>query len=112
MLGDYPIELVERALNDKSTDLVLVLAKAADCCRATARALLTMRSADRRLSPMDVDQALLSFDRLQSTTARRALEFYRMRLRVDDKAHAPEHLAMAWFVEALPERPRPQQAGG
>jgi uncharacterized protein (DUF2336 family) len=112
MLGDYPIELVERALNDKSTDFVLVLAKAADCCRATARALLTMRSADRRLSPMDVDQALLSFDRLQSTTARRALEFYRMRLRVDDKAHAPEHLAMAWFVEALPERPRPQQAGG
>jgi uncharacterized protein (DUF2336 family) len=109
MLGDYPIELVERALNDKSTDLVLVLAKAADCCRTTARALLTMRSADRRLSPMDVDQALLNFDRLQPTTARRALEFYRMRLRVDEQAHAPEHLAMAWFVEALPERPR--QAG-
>ncbi|MET0868903.1 MAG: DUF2336 domain-containing protein [Pseudorhodoplanes sp.] len=108
-LGDYPIDLVERALNDKAPDLVLVLAKAADCCRATARALLTMRSADRRLSPMDVDQALVNFDRLQLTTARRALEFYRMRLRVDEKAHAPEHLAMAWFVEALPEKPR--QAG-
>lgn len=109
MLGDYPIDLVERALNDKAPDLVLVLAKAADCCRATARALLTMRSADRRLSPMDVDQALVNFDKLQATTARRALEFYRMRLRVDDKAHAPEHLAMAWFVEALPERPRSQE---
>ncbi len=105
-LGEFPIDLVERALNDKAPDLVLVLAKAADCCRVTARALLTMRSADRRLSPMDIDQALLNFDRLQASTARRALEFYRMRLRVDEKAHAPEHLAMAWFVESLPEHPR------
>ncbi len=107
--GDYPIELVERALNDRTPDLVMVLAKAADCCRATTRAILTMRTADRRLSPMDIDQALANFERLQPSTARRALEFYRMRLRLDDKAHAPAEMAMAWFADSLPERP--QRAG-
>jgi uncharacterized protein (DUF2336 family) len=107
--GDYPIELVERALNDKTPDLVMVLAKAADCCRATTRAILSMRTADRRLSPMDIDQALTNFERLQPSTARRALEFYRMRLRIDANAHAPAEMAMAWFADSLPERP--QRAG-
>lgn len=106
MLRGYPIALVERALNETNPDLLLVLARAADFCRATARALLTMPSAGRGMSPADVDRTLTNFDNLQVTTARCALEFYRMRLRADDTAHAPGHLAMAWFVEALPERPR------
>jgi hypothetical protein len=52
---------------------------------------------------------LANFERLQPSTARRALEFYRMRLRLDDKAHAPAEMAMAWFADSLPERP--QRAG-
>jgi uncharacterized protein (DUF2336 family) len=101
-LGEFPIELVERGLIDKSADLILILARAARCCRATVRALLTMHTADRRLSPMDLDAALTQFDRLQLATARSALEFYRLRRRADDKPHVPANMALEWYAESLP----------
>jgi uncharacterized protein (DUF2336 family) len=104
-LGEFQIDLVERALIDKSTDLILILARAAQCCRATVRAVLTMRNADRRLSPMDLDQALVQFDRLQLATARSALEFYRLRRQADEKPHAPQQLALEWYAEAIPDAP-------
>lgn len=104
-LGEFPIDLVERGLIDRSTDLILILARAAQCCRATVRALLTMRSADRRLSPMDLAGALAQYDRLQLATARSALEFYRLRRQTDDKPHVPTNLALEWYAESLPARP-------
>ena len=103
-LGEFPIELVERALVDRSTDLLLILARAAQCCRATVRAILTMRSADRRLSPMDLKAALAQFDRLQLATARSALEFYRLRRKIDDKPHVPTNLALEWYAESIPSQ--------
>lgn len=104
-LGEFEIELVERALLDRSTDLILILARAAKCCRATARAILMMPSADRRLSPMDLSDALSQFDRLQLATARSALEFYRLRRKAEDKPHVPTNLALEWYVQAMPARP-------
>jgi uncharacterized protein (DUF2336 family) len=104
-LGEFEIELVERALLDRSTDLILILARAAKCCRATARAILMMPSADRRLSPMDLSDALAQFDRLQLATARSALEFYRLRRKAEDKPHVPTNLALEWYVQAMPARP-------
>ncbi len=108
--GDYPIELVERALIDAAPDLAMILGKAAECCRATMRAILLMRSADRGLSPMDLEKALADFERLQIVTARRAVEFYRMRLQAEENANVPAHLAMSWYAEALPERSVPALA--
>jgi uncharacterized protein (DUF2336 family) len=105
--GDYPIELVERALIDPAPDMAMVLGRAAECCRATVRAILLMRSADRGLSPMDLEKALSEFDRLQIVTARRAVEFYRMRLQAEDNANVPTRLALSWYAEALPEGPVP-----
>jgi uncharacterized protein (DUF2336 family) len=104
-LGEFEIELVERALLDRSSDLILILARAAKCCRATVRAVLMMPSADRRLSPMDLAEALSQFDRLQLATARSALEFYRLRRQTDEKPHAPASLALEWYVQAMPARP-------
>lgn len=104
-LGEFPVELVERALVDKSTDLILILCRAAQCCRATVRAILTMRTADRRLSPMDISAALSHFDRLQLATARSALEFYRLRRKIDDKPHVPAHLTLEWYADSIPDRP-------
>jgi len=100
-LGDFPIELVERALVDKSPDLILILGKAAQCCRATVRSLLLMRSAGRCMSAMDLDELLSQFERLKLKTARSALEFYRLRLGVDDNANVPSKLALAWYAEAI-----------
>jgi len=104
-LGEFPIEVVERALCDKSTDQVLVLARAARCCRATVRAILMMRNADRGLSPMDLSKALTQFDRLQLSTARSALEFYRLRRQGEDKPHVPTNLALEWYAESIPAKP-------
>lgn len=108
-LGEFQIDLVERALLDKSTDQILILTRAAGCCRTTVRAVLTMRSADRRLSPMDLAEALAQFDRLQLSTARSALEFYRLRRQADEKAHVPTDMKLEWYVQSIP--PRPTQAG-
>jgi uncharacterized protein (DUF2336 family) len=104
-LGEFPIDIVERALLDKSTDLILILARAAQCCRATTRAVLTMRTSERRLSPMDLAAALEQFDRLQHSTARSALEFYRLRRQADDKPHVPTSLSLEWYAESIPARP-------
>ncbi len=100
-LGDFPIELVERALLDKSPDLILILGKAAQCCRATVRSMLLMKSAGRCMSPMDLDEILSHFERLKVKTARSALEFYRLRLGVDENPNVPSKLALAWYAEAI-----------
>jgi len=55
---------------------VQVLAKAAGCSWATVKALLLMRAADRRMSRSDLDQARENFERLETRTAKRVLEFY------------------------------------
>lgn len=100
-LGDFPIELVERALLDKSPDLILILGRAAQCCRATVRSMLLMKSAGRCMSSMDLDETLSHFERLKLKTARSALEFYRLRLGVDDASNVPSKLALAWYAEAI-----------
>jgi uncharacterized protein (DUF2336 family) len=79
LLGHVPVELVERALLDKSSDIVLILAKAADCSRATAKALLMMSVADRGMSAHDVETALASYERLSVPTARRVVRYYAKR---------------------------------
>jgi uncharacterized protein (DUF2336 family) len=88
LLGHVPVELVERALLDKSSDIVLILAKAADCSRATAKALLRMSLADRGMSPHDVEAALAGYERLSVATARRVVSYYAKRY--EDAAVAGE----------------------
>jgi uncharacterized protein (DUF2336 family) len=79
MLGPFPIDLVERALLDKGTEPVLILAKAAGCSWTTTKALLVMQSAGRRLSPDELKLALATFERLNQETARRVVKFYERR---------------------------------
>jgi uncharacterized protein (DUF2336 family) len=76
VFGQFPIDLVERALLDESADTVLVLARSAGCCWSTAKSILRLSAAGRRMSSMDMDRAQASFDRLQPKTAQRAVEFY------------------------------------
>jgi len=76
LYGHYPVDLVERALIDDGSDMVLILARAANLSRATVKALLMMHAGGRGLSEQDLEHALASFDRLKSKTAKRVLEFY------------------------------------
>jgi hypothetical protein len=71
--------VVERALLDDSPDMVLILSRAAQCSWTTAKAILLMQAADRGIAAQDLDRALKSFQRLGTDTAKRVLEFYRLR---------------------------------
>jgi uncharacterized protein (DUF2336 family) len=78
-LGHFPIALVERALLDERPDLVLLLARAAECCWSTTKAILLMSASNRTLSPLDLDKAMADFDKLKIETAKEAVEFYQLR---------------------------------
>lgn len=90
MLGHFPVDLVERALLDEGSDMVLILAKAAGCSWTTAKALLLMQAAKRGMSPEDLDKAFNSFDRLSEQTAQRVLKFHERRTKL--RTAPSEHL--------------------
>ncbi len=56
-------------------------AKLAGFSSTTAKAILLLKAADRGLSAQALEQALSSYSRLQMQTARRVLDFYRVRIR-------------------------------
>ncbi len=88
MLGQLPIEIVERALLDKGTDMILILAKAAGCTWTTTKAMLTMHAADRGLSKQGMEDALKSYERLSRDTARRLVKFYERRSKLSATENA------------------------
>jgi uncharacterized protein (DUF2336 family) len=73
------LDVVERLLLDPRHEVALILAKIANFSSTTAKAILLLKSADRGMSPQDLDRALLSFGRLHVETARRVLGFYHAR---------------------------------
>ena len=85
-LGRFPVDLVERALVDEGTDMVLVLARAAGCSWATAKELLQMQAAGRRLTEIDLAQAHKRYTGFSVDVARSIFDFYRQRIK--DEAEA------------------------
>ncbi|MDO8400372.1 MAG: DUF2336 domain-containing protein [Bradyrhizobium sp.] len=79
VLARCPIETAERAILNENPGVVQVIAKAAGCSWATVKALLLMRAADRRMSEKDIAQAREDFERLETRTAKRVLDFHRKR---------------------------------
>src|SRR5262249_27848997 len=100
MLGRFPVDLVERALLDEGTDLVLILARAAGCSWLTAKALLLMTAAKRRLSEAALQKACVSFERLSEETAKRVLKFHEVRSKRQASARAPAETPDVPDVEA------------
>jgi uncharacterized protein (DUF2336 family) len=86
LLCGLPIEAVEQALLDERPDMVLIIAKAVGYSWATAKLMLLLRTGGRGASLHDLDLALQSFDRLQVSTAQRAVRFYQTRR---NASHAP-----------------------
>jgi uncharacterized protein (DUF2336 family) len=85
-LSEIPSDAVERAVLNPRADVVLVIAKAAGLSSITTEALLRLRAADRGMSAEDVAQALAKFNRMPRDSARRVLNFFRIRL---EKGSAP-----------------------
>jgi uncharacterized protein (DUF2336 family) len=109
VLACCPIEMAERAILNENPGVVQVIAKAADCSWATVKALLLMTAADRRMSKADLDQAREDYERLETQTARRVLEFYEERRDARTVASPPmaqrasESPALASRASAPPE---------
>jgi uncharacterized protein (DUF2336 family) len=95
LLGPFPIDLVERALIDKGTDMILILVRAAGCSWTTAKATLLMHAAGRGLSQQDMDAAFKSFEGLRPATAQRVVKFYECRGKRAVAAEAPNATAPA-----------------
>jgi uncharacterized protein (DUF2336 family) len=89
VLACCPIEMAERAILNENPGVVQVLARAAGCSWATVKALLLMRAADRRMSEKDLARAREDFERLETRTAKRVLEFYHERRNVRTIASPP-----------------------
>ena len=79
LLCGLPVEAVEQALLDERPDMLLILAKAIGYSWATAKLMLLLRTGGRGAAQHDLDLALQSFDRLQVSTAQRAVRFYQSR---------------------------------
>jgi uncharacterized protein (DUF2336 family) len=79
MMAGVEIDIAERALNDSGHEMALILAKLAGFSSTTAKAILLLKTTHRGMSAHDLEQALISYDRLQTDTARRVLGFYRTR---------------------------------
>ena len=76
VLAGCPIEMAERAILHENPGVVQVTARAAGCSWATVKALLLMTAADRRMSDKDLARAREDFERLETGTAKRVLEFH------------------------------------
>jgi uncharacterized protein (DUF2336 family) len=78
-LARCSIQTVERAVLNESPGAVQIVAKAAGCSWPTVKALLLMRTAERKMSSMDLDRARENYERLEVRTAQRVLQFHDMR---------------------------------
>ena len=101
-LAACPIEMVERAILSENPGAVQVVAKAAGCSWPTMKTLLLMRTADRRMSNLDLDRARENFERLEALTAKRVLEFYQKRRNPGVDAGAFENYKAAHVSHELP----------
>jgi uncharacterized protein (DUF2336 family) len=79
LMGELPVELVERAMKQERAEMILIVAKAIALSWSTVKAILCARAGKRAISGGEIAQGLASFERLKSETAREIVRFYRTR---------------------------------
>jgi uncharacterized protein (DUF2336 family) len=80
IVSGMPKDAVERALLNPRAEAILMLARAVGLSSITTEAMLRLRATDCGMSADDVAQALARFNRLPRDSARRVLNFFRIRL--------------------------------
>jgi uncharacterized protein (DUF2336 family) len=81
MMCNLPIGVVERAFVDGRSEQILVLAKAIGLSWQTAKALLLLRAGAENETACNFDLQFETFTRLKMETAKKAVQFYRLRAR-------------------------------
>lgn len=82
---DLPIALVERAFVDERSEQIIVIAKAIGLSWDTVKAILLLQANTRNDLTPNFDQSFETFTRLKVETAKKAIQFYRLR----ERATAP-----------------------
>jgi hypothetical protein len=80
------IEIIERTLVHGHTDQILVLAKSIGLSWATTKAILLLGMTAKERSKYFIEHANAMYSKLQQETARKAVEFYRLRDRAAGRA--------------------------
>jgi len=81
LMGDVPIGLVETAMTHVRCDQLLVLAKSIGLSFETVRAIVSIRARENANPGIDIKQAAMSYEKLRPETARKAIQYYRLRER-------------------------------
>jgi uncharacterized protein (DUF2336 family) len=81
LMADVPVTLAERALIHEQYDRLLVLAKSIGLSFATVRVILSMPAFAADGARHDLEKADESFAKLSLDTARKTLQYYRLRMR-------------------------------
>ena len=76
---NVPVDVIERAMMHDKPETILVLAKAAKLSWITTKALLMLCVRQRRISSIEIEQCLPSFERLYFATAQKIVDFYKIR---------------------------------
>ncbi len=90
ILCDLPIGVCERAMAQDRPELLLMFARAIELSWDATKAILYMRAGAKGIPQLQLDQYLSGFSRIKPDTARKALQFVRLRERA---AIAPEPTA-------------------
>jgi uncharacterized protein (DUF2336 family) len=92
LLCSLPVDVVERALADGSSEMTMILAKALNFEWETTMSLLFLRAKDHRISARNLDQLREEFLRLNTETSRTVLSFYKSRRDTSQAASNWHHL--------------------
>jgi uncharacterized protein (DUF2336 family) len=79
LLCSLPVDVVERALLDKSREVILILAKALEFSWQSAMALLFLGAPNHRISSQDLDDLRKEYADLNIETSRSVLKAYQSR---------------------------------
>ena len=93
LLCSLPVDVVERALGDSSSEMTMILANALKFEWETTMSLLFLGAQDHRISARDLDQMREGFARLNTETSRAVLNFYKSRKSARDAEPEQRHLS-------------------
>jgi uncharacterized protein (DUF2336 family) len=74
---DVPIGVVDRAMVQERSELLLILARSLNLSWSTTKAILYLRAANGELATSEVEQCLASFERLKAETAAQVVRHHR-----------------------------------
>ena len=78
---DLPVSLIERAFVDERSEQIIVIAKASGLSWETVKAILLLQDDVQNDAKYKLDRHFETFTRLRVDTAKKAIQFYRLRER-------------------------------